>query len=242
MFLDAEGQPLRFPDAVRSGRSIGVPGLVAMLAEAHRDRSPWAAAWNPRSNWAEGGLRRLTAIECHDRRMAWLAGARCGPLFSPVDGKAPLPVGTRLRNPEYVATLRRIAREVRGVSTKARSRPRWSRPRRGEPLPGSLGLDDLKAYWPQRLEPGRRGYRAYLVCGMRPPSSGGIAVLSILGILEHFDLAASGSGNSTKLAPVHRGAAAGLRGSRHVRRRRSSSCRCRSQACSTGVTWARAPP
>ena len=192
MFLGADGAPLRFPEAVRSGRSIGVPGAVAMLAEAHREqgRLPWATPWQPAIDLAEAGFDvspRLNAMIGAWRGALAPDAAR----YLTLDGAA-LPVGTRLRNPDYAATLRRIAREgprgfyegpVAAAMVAAAAR---------EPLPGSLGLDDLKAYRPQRLEPVCRGYRAYLVCGMRPPSSGGIAVLSILGILEHFDLAASG--------------------------------------------------
>jgi gamma-glutamyltranspeptidase/glutathione hydrolase len=61
-----------------------------------------------------------------------------------------------------------------------------------EPRPGTLSLADLKAYKANRLEPVCRGYRVYLVCGMRPPSSGGIAVASILGALENLPIAANG--------------------------------------------------
>ncbi len=193
MFLGADGKPLRFFDAVKSGRSIGVPGVVAMLAQVHREqgRRPWAAAWQPAIALAESGFNvspRLNALIGMGRGA--LAPDAAGYLTG--DGTTPLAVGTRLRNSAYAATLRRIAAEgpkgfyegpvaaqIIAAATRA-------------PLPGSLSLDDLKAYRPQRLEPVCRGYRVYLVCGMRPPSSGGIAVLSILGILEHFDLAASG--------------------------------------------------
>jgi gamma-glutamyltranspeptidase / glutathione hydrolase len=197
MFLGADGAPLRFPDAVRSGRSIGVPGLVAMLADAHREqgRLPWAAAWQPAIELAEAGFEvspRLNAMIGAWRGALAPDAAR----YLTVDGAAPLPVGARLRNPEYGATLRRIATEgARGFYEGPVAAAMVAAAARA-PLPGSLGLDDLKAYRPQRLEPVCRGYRAYLVCGMRPPSSGGIAVLSILGILEHFDLAASGPGTA----------------------------------------------
>jgi gamma-glutamyltranspeptidase/glutathione hydrolase len=193
MFLGADGKPLRFFDAVKSGRSIGVPGAVAMLAMAHREqgRLPWAAAWQPAIELAEQGFAvspRLNAMVGMGRGALAPDAAR----YLTADGGAPLAVGTRLRNADYAATLRRIAAEgPRGfyegpvaaaiVAAAARA-----------PLGGSLSLEDLQAYRPQRLEPVCRGYRVYLVCGMPPPSSGGIAVLSILGILEHFDLSASG--------------------------------------------------
>jgi gamma-glutamyltranspeptidase/glutathione hydrolase len=164
-----------------------------MLAAAHREqgRLPWSAAWQPAIRIAEAGF----AVSPRLRAMIGMGRGALAPdaaRYLTSDGVRPLEVGARLRNPDYAATLRRIAAEgPRGfyegpvaaaiVAAAARA-----------PLPGSLGVDDLKAYRPQRLEPVCRGYRAYLVCGMRPPSSGGIAVLSILGILEHFDMSASG--------------------------------------------------
>lgn len=197
MFLGEDGKPLRFFDAVKSGRSIGVPGAVAMLAMAHREqgRLPWAAAWQPAIELAEAGF----AVSPRLNAMIGMGRGALAPdaaAYLTTDGTAALAVGTRLRNAPYAATLRRIAAEgpkgfysgpVAAAIIQAAAR---------EPRPGTLKLEDLAAYRPQRLEPVCRGYRVYLVCGMRPPSSGGIAVLSILGILEHFDLAASGPGTA----------------------------------------------
>ena len=197
MFLGADGAPLKFFEAVQSGRSIGVPGAVAMLALAHREqgRRPWAEAFTPAIELAERGF----AVSPRLNAMVAMGQGRYAPdvgRYLLRDGR-PLEVGSTLRNPEYAATLRRIAAEgARGfyegpvaeavVAAAARA-----------PLPGSLSLADLRDYRPQRLEPVCRGYRVYLVCGMRPPSSGGIAVLAVLGILEHFDMAASGPGSAT---------------------------------------------
>jgi gamma-glutamyltranspeptidase/glutathione hydrolase len=193
MFLRDDGTPLGFFEAIQSGRSIGVPGVVAMLALAHREqgRLPWSRAWQPAIELAEAGFE----VSPRFNAMAGFARGRLGPdaaRYLTSDGRTPLAVGSRLRNPDYAATLRRIAVEgPRGFYEGPVAQAIVAAVARA-PLPGSLGLDDLRDYRAQRLEPVCRGYRAYLVCGMRPPSSGGIAVLSILGILEHFDMAASG--------------------------------------------------
>jgi gamma-glutamyltranspeptidase/glutathione hydrolase len=193
MFLREDGTPLRFFDAVQSGRSIGVPGVVAMLALAHREqgRLPWARPWQPAIELAEAGFE----VSPRFNAMAGFARGRLGPdaaAYLTSDGRTPLAVGTRLRNPDYATTLRRIASDgPRGFYEGPVAQAIVAAVARA-PLPGSLALADLRDYRAQRLEPVCRGYRAYLVCGMRPPSSGGIAVLSILGILEHFDMAASG--------------------------------------------------
>ena len=110
------------------------------------------------------------------------------------EGGQPLAVGHVLRNVAYASTLRRIAREgPKGFYEGPVAQAIVAAVAR-DPVPGSLTLFDLKAFRATRLEPVCHSYRAYLVCGMRPPSSGGIAVLSVLGTLENIDLAASGPG------------------------------------------------
>lgn len=191
MFLDAEGKPLRFIEAVRSGRAVGVPGLIAMLELAHGEhgRLPWDRPWQRAIELGEQGFSVTPRLN----EMIRAAQSRGGLLpeaaaYLTLDGTTPLPVGHRLVNERYAASLRRIAREgARGfyegpiaeeiVAAAARA-----------PLPGSLTLADLRAYRPNRLEPICGAYRVYLVCGMRPPSSGGIAILGVLGILENFQL------------------------------------------------------
>ena len=195
MFLGADGKPLGFLDAVKTGRSIGVPGVVAMLELAHREHGklPWAKPWEPAIALAEKGFpvpprmatvirQAMTATQLAPDALAYVTS----------DGRTPLAEGQQKRNPEYAATLRRIASEgsrgfydgpVASAIVAAVTR---------QPNAGSLSLADLKAYRPVKLEPVCRGYRIYLVCGMRPPSSGGIAVLSILGTLESLDMAGNG--------------------------------------------------
>jgi gamma-glutamyltranspeptidase / glutathione hydrolase len=195
LFLDEAGQPLPFWTAVKSGRSQGVPGAVAMLHLAWQEQGklPWATSWQPAIKLAQDGFAvspRFTGM------INGLKGfTEPGPdakayLFNP-DGTA-LAAGTLLKNAAYADTLGRIAREgpkgfyegpVAAAMVEAATRA---------PLPGTLSLADLKAYKPAKHEPICRSYRARLVCGMGPPSSGGIAVLATLGILENFDMAASG--------------------------------------------------
>jgi gamma-glutamyltranspeptidase/glutathione hydrolase len=195
MFLGPDGKPLPFPDAVKTGRSIGVPGAVAMLEMAHREhgRLPWTRAWEPAIAMAEKGFavppRMATVIR---QAQAFTQLAPDAQAYVTTAAGTPLAAGQIVRNPAYAATLRRIAREgARGfyegpiaaaiVAAAAR-----------QPNPGTLSLKDLKDYRPNRLEPVCRSYRVYVVCGMGPPSSGGIAVLSILGTLEHLDMAGNG--------------------------------------------------
>lgn len=193
MFMGADGEPLDFITAVRTGRSIGVPGVVAMLELAHREhgRLSWAAPWQPAIELARRGFPvppRLAEMIQAAARFAPLAPDAAEYL---APGGVPLAEGQTLRNPAYADTLALIAKTgSRGFYEGPLAAAMVSAVAR-EPTPGTLSLDDLKTYRATRLEPLCRGYRVYLICGMRPPSSGGVAVLSILGILENIDMAAT---------------------------------------------------
>ncbi len=192
MLLDEQGQPLPFAVAVRSGLSVGVPGLIAMLELAHQEHGtlPWAAPWQSAITLAEQGFD--VSPRLHDSIRYAQRFGELGPdaaAYLTLDGKTPLPVGHRLINRDYGKTLRRVAAQgAKGFYQGPIAEAIIAAVRRGD-RPGGLALEDLTAYRPQRLDPVCGNYRVYLVCGMRPPSSGGIAVLSILGILENFDLA-----------------------------------------------------
>ncbi len=191
LFLDAEGQPLPFAQAVTSGRSVGVPGVVPMLALAHRQhgRLPWARLFTPAIALAESGFPispRLHTLLAAETALPRDPLARA--YFYRADG-TPYPVGHVLRNPELAAVLREIATLgpiamvegpiARAMVDKVRNHPT---------LPGALTQDDLRRYQPREREalchPLRAGARGLRVCGFPPPSSGGIAVGQILGMLS----------------------------------------------------------
>jgi gamma-glutamyltranspeptidase/glutathione hydrolase len=196
LFLGADGQPLPFYQAVVGGRSVGVPGTVRMLELAHREhgRLPWATLFQPAIRLAEEGFAvspRLHALVQADAHLQKDPVARAY-FFGP-DG-APLAVGTRLRNPEYAAVLRRIAREgpdalYRGAIAQAIV----AKVQGHAGNPGRMTLADLAAYQPRKRAPICHAHRArghdWRICGFPPPSSGAIAVGQILGLLEHTDAA-----------------------------------------------------
>jgi gamma-glutamyltranspeptidase/glutathione hydrolase len=102
----------------------------------------------------------------------------------------PWPVGHLLRNPALAAVMRRVAREgadafykgdiARDMVSKVRLHPR---------NPGRLSAEDIAGYQAREREPLCTSYRIWRVCGMPPPSSGGLAVAQILGILETTNIA-----------------------------------------------------
>jgi gamma-glutamyltranspeptidase/glutathione hydrolase len=193
-FLDGNGRPLAFFSAVIGGKSVGVPGTMALLAEVHKrhGRLPWARLFATAIDLAENGFQvspRLNLLVSAEERFVQ---TRARAYFYDFLGN-PLPVGRTIRNPAYAATLRKIAKGGAGafyegeiandivatVTTDAGN-------------PGDIALEDLANYRIKIREPVCGDYRAYRVCGMPPPSSGGPTVLQILGILEPYDVKAMG--------------------------------------------------
>lgn len=192
LFLDDQGEPLEFYDAVVGGRSVGTPGTVRLLEASHQryGKLPWSRLFEPAITLAENGFAvspRLARLIAEDQeRLSRFAETR--DYFFNEDG-TPLAAGTILRNPEFAATLRTIAEEgADAFYTGEIARDIVTTVRSAEGNPGVLGERDLAEYEVKIREPVCGSYRIYEICGMGPPSSGGLTVLQILGILEHFDL------------------------------------------------------
>jgi len=191
LFLDASGRPMAFFDAVVGGRSVGVPGLLAMFELAHRDhgRLPWSRLFEPAITLAESGFpvsARLHALLAADPYLPSDPMAR--DVFYSPEGQA-LSVGTRLRNPALASVLREVATAGAGAFYTGPIAQAIVRRVRTAGNPGQLSLEDLATYRAQRLPVLCGSYRHHEVCGMPPPSSGGGTVLEILGILERFRMA-----------------------------------------------------
>lgn len=198
-FLDENGKPMPFMQAATGGRSVGVPGNVALAAEAHRKwgKLPWAKLFEPAIKLAEGftispTMARFIAFGQDSLKQAGPEGRA---LYYDKDG-APLKAGTTFRNDKLAATLRLIAAKgadgfykgpiaqaiVKTVST-------------AEANPTAMTLADLAAYKAEVRAPVCGSYRQYKICGMGPPSSGGTGVLAMLKQLERFDMKGLGKDN-----------------------------------------------
>ncbi len=198
-FFGPDGKPLSHAAAVPGGRSVGVPGALRMMQLAHRrsGRLPWARLFEPAIRLAEQGFAITPRLQGGLARYAGHMDAWGRAHFFGPDGK-PLPVGTVLRNPEQAAFLRQIARRgadsfyvgpvaqqiVATVNNASRN-------------PSMMTLGDLASYSAKDRAPLCGTYRAYRVCSMAPPSSGGITVLMILKQLERFDMASLGKDSPT---------------------------------------------
>ena len=192
LFQDADGKPMAYFDGLVGGRSVGVPGLVRMLERAHRQHGklPWSELFGPAIRLAEQGflvsprLAKLLREDLHLKKDPVAAA-----YFYDGAGN-PWPAGHLLKNPALAATMRRIAGQgadsfyqgdiARGMADKARLHP-------GNP--GLLTTKDIASYQAREREPLCSTYRIWRICGMPPPSSGGLAVAQMLGILENTDIA-----------------------------------------------------
>jgi len=195
LMLDAEGQPLDFFDAVLGGRAVGVPGVPRLLEEMHRrwGQVDWASLFTPAITLAEEGFAvspRLADLVAGDaERLARFPATRA--YFLP-DGQ-PLRAGERLRNPAYADSLRRLASGGAAVFySGALAEAILTAVRAAPGNPGLLAPADMVLYQVRERPAVCAPYRDREVCGMGPPSSGGVAVAQILGLLAPFDLSALG--------------------------------------------------
>lgn len=196
--------PLPFDTAVRSGLSIGVPGLVAMLETAHRQhgRLAWSRLVAPAIRLAREGFRvspRLYLLLAREGAGRFAPEARRY-FFTPAG--RPWPIGHVLRNPQYADTLEMIARDGRQAFYAGAVAQSIVKAAAEAPLGGDLTLEDLARYEAKERAPICFSYRARRVCGMGPPSSGGMTVAGTLLLLEPFDLG-RGHGAARRAEAIH---------------------------------------
>lgn len=188
----ANGTTLDWRTAYVGGKSVGVPGALKALAMAHQQygRLPWAALFDDAITAAEQGFQVSPRMAKH-LAMGWNDGVKtlapAKDYFYP-NGQA-LAASQTITNPQYATLLSAIAKE--GVSAfyqGANAQALVNTVRNAATNPGLLTVEDLSNYQAVEREVLCQAYRQYQVCGMAPPSSGGIAVLQMLGILSAFEL------------------------------------------------------
>jgi gamma-glutamyltranspeptidase / glutathione hydrolase len=187
-FLLPAGIPMPLPAAVVSGRSVGVPGLVAMLHQAHQQhgRLPWPELFAAAINMAEQGIgmpRRLRRQVGEDPSL-WLFPDIRRSFISQAKADEPI-----LVNPDLGRSLRRIAQQgpkgfyqgetAEEIVAAVNGRWLWG---------GDMTVQDLHGYEPEVRHVVCGKYRRWKICSAPPPSAGGIAVLQILAILERFGM------------------------------------------------------
>ncbi|WP_019969497.1 gamma-glutamyltransferase family protein [Mycobacterium sp. 141] len=184
------------PDTRASGRSIGVPGIVRLLDDVHRifGKKPWRELFDPAVQMADDGFDvspRMAEAIAEAAPQLRIDPAAATYLLEP-DG-TPKPVATRLTNLAYAKTLGAIASggaHAFYTGDIARAIVAAATNTAGGRTPSLMTEQDLAGYTAKERSPLCTGYRGREICGMPPPSSGGMAVAATLGILEHFPMSA----------------------------------------------------
>ncbi len=189
MFLGADGKPRPHFDAIPGGLSTGVPGVVALMEIVHKTygRLPWAVLFQPAIKLAEHGFPVSRKLANELRAFPQMARMPDVKRYFYHADNTPVAEGEILKNPQFAATLRTIAKGgAKAFYTGPIARNIVAAVQRAPINPGGMTMKDLAAY--RALErPAVCGvYRTYKLCSMGPPSSGGVAVLQILGMLERF--------------------------------------------------------
>ena len=194
LFLDADGEPLPRDEAMHSGLSVGVPGVLAALKLVHDEygKLPWEELFQPAIKLARAGFSvspRLATVLRETDPNSFAPSARA---YFFDENDRPRQTGYILENPELADTFESIARNgpdafYEGAIAEDIAKTVQNDPRK----PGTLSTDDLAHYNAEPRRPVCMPYRGRSVCGAGPPSSGAVAVSQVLGIVEPFDLRAT---------------------------------------------------
>ncbi|MGL4766884.1 MAG: gamma-glutamyltransferase [Formosimonas sp.] len=194
IFMTDAGAEKAMYDAIVGGASTGVPGVMRMLELAHKKEGKlkWAELFEPAIKLASKGFAispRLNTLLTSEKHLTKDDAAKA--YFYQADGVTPKTVGTILTNPEYASVLHSMAKNgakalytgpiAQAIVDKVNSHPT---------NPGSLSMKDMAGYQAKMRTAVCGDYRNYKICGPAAPSSGGVAVLQILGELERFNMAA----------------------------------------------------
>ena len=211
LFLRADGKPMAFPEAQIGGRSVGTPGVLRALEMAHKKtgRLQWATLFEPAIRLSEQGFAisaRLQSLIAADRYIP--KSPEMAAYFLNADG-TPKAAGSVLKNPALASVFKRIAKEGPDALYHGPIADEIARKVQGNRNPGSLSVADLKGYTAKERTPLCTDYKQWKVCGMPPPSSGGIAIAQILGTLQALQARDSGLAIAS-MRPVKSSSPAGL--------------------------------
>ncbi len=192
MWLDQSGEYSRTKHH-NGHMAVGVPGTVAGFWKAHRlyGSEEWRRLVNPATALARDGFEITDRLARGLQRLVEGRGAAYeGTVASfSMDGR-PLDAGYRLVQTDLARTMDRIAADGRdGFYKGETARLLVAEMERGG---GIITLEDLSRYQAKERTPIKGTYRGYDVISMPPPSSGGIAMVEMLNILEGYDLASMG--------------------------------------------------
>jgi gamma-glutamyltranspeptidase / glutathione hydrolase len=197
-FVGPDGKPLGFLAAFQGGRSVGVPGNIALMAETHKKwgKLSWAKLFKPAIRLSEKGfvVNKTMESRLEGIKPLWSNFDEARAIYW-ADGK-PLKAGMTFKNPKLAATLKLIAKKGPDAFYKGKIASQIVDAIGNSKLsPGDMTMTDLAQYRAKEQNAVCAPYRVYVVCGMAPPSSGATTVLQILGSIERFDMKSLGKDN-----------------------------------------------
>lgn len=187
------GENMSWWEALAGGRAVGVPGVVAMMEKVHKQHGKlsWRELFEDAIKLSEEGFEvspKLGASIAKGTNPALGRYEATWNYFFP-DGK-PLQAGVIKKNPELAMTFRRIAllgskgfykgQIALDIVNAARNTAADN--------PGLITINDMVAYEAIERPPVCAPYKSFKICGMGPPTSGGMTVIQILKLLENKNL------------------------------------------------------
>ena len=179
-FIDLENKKMPFLEAVVDDKSIGVPGLYSMLADVHskHGKMEWESLFDDAVSYA----KKFKVSNRLNKMLKWAPHLKDDPysMKTYFDRDSPKKIGAFIRNIELVNTLKSLSKDRYSIKNGEVSKLIHNK------LSPVLNEEDLNSWKTIKRKPICKKYKAYNICGFPPPTSGGISVLQILGILENI--------------------------------------------------------
>ncbi len=189
MFLE-NGQPMDFYDAVVGGKGVGIPGLLRMLEKAHQQYGalPWPQVIMPVVEQARRGFPISERLHHHLTQDPYLKDNPAAQQYFFDKNGQPHPEGYILKNPALADVLEKVAKQGADAFYNETAQGIIETVASTDKHPKNITLEDFKTYEALERTPVCGVYKIYKICGMAPPSAGGIVTLQTLKMLETFDL------------------------------------------------------
>ena len=198
IFLNSNGKKKGFIEAVSGGLAVGVPSLVPMLEKAHRmhGNMPWKSLFDDAIKLSTEGFIVGNRLAKLISRAPHLKNQKIAKEYFNIDNGG-LQEGDLKKNLKFAESLKLI----RDNGSKAMLHGKLAANILSTVIeyksnPGVMTKDDFDFVKPVLTKPICGNYRQWKICGMGPPSSGGITILQILGILNNFDLTSENPNDS----------------------------------------------
>lgn len=193
LLFQENGENMNWWEALAGGRAVGVPGVLAMLEKIHQQHGklPWARLFDDAIRLSEEGFEispKLAESIANNTNPALGRYDPAWEYFFPFG--QPIEKGAIRKNPELAMTFRRIAQ----LGAKAFYKGQIALDivdtvQSARDNPGLLTAADMASYEAIERPPVCAPYKAYKLCGIGPPTSGGMTVIQILKLLEDKKLA-----------------------------------------------------